>query len=440
MAESPTKNAPQIAPLPRQRKLGRAATFAEGAQLDPLRRRSSILSDISESGYSFKSSNDNLPRSVKDEMNVLTASDEPSLWHSAPLAFAILPAVGGLLFNNGSAVVTDILLLALGSMFLNWCVRAPWDWYHAAQKIRYAVQETDNPSNTTIIEEDEEGTVEHNPESSMPDSPTEDEEKFVTPIQKDAEAELARNEVWALLGCFIGPFIGAYLLHTVRSQLSRPSEGLVSNYNLTIFTMAAELRPVAHLIKMKQARVLHLQRVVRPGFDIDDKLSTSEVQELSRRLAELESRTAEPVDRTDGKTMEFNTAIQQSLQSQLDALNRAVRRYEKRQAAQTIQIEARFADLEMRLKDALSLAAAAARTGQQPGLLFMCLNWVTSLTTYWIHTSWAVVMYPFRLTAAAGNGVKSMFGATETQTWKRAQGNTGSHRSSTPRMQSRSSR
>lgn len=126
-ADSPTKNASQIPPpLLHQRKLGRAATFAEGgAQLDPLRRRSSILSDISESGYSFRES-DNLPRSVKDEMNLFTASDEPSLWHSAPLAFAILPAVGGLLFNNGSAVVTDILLLALGSMFLNWCVRAPW--------------------------------------------------------------------------------------------------------------------------------------------------------------------------------------------------------------------------------------------------------------------------------------------------------------------------
>lgn len=313
------------------------------------------------------------------------------------------------------------------------------DWYHAAQKIRYAVRETDDPSTTTIIEEDEMGTLEHDPETSRPASPADDEEQLASPAQKEAEAELARNEVWALLGCFIGPLIGAYLLHTIRSQLSRPSEGLVSNYNLTIFTMAAELRPFAHLIKMKQARVLHLQRVVRPNFDVDDKPVTSEIQELSRRLAELESRVTEPVDRTDAKAMEFNTTIQQSLQTQLDALTRAVRRYEKRQVAQTIQIEARFNDLETRLKDALSLAAAAARTGQQPGFLFMCLNWVTRLTSYWIYTSWAVATYPFRVTAAAGNNVKSMLGVTDNRTLKRAQGSTGSHRSSTPKM-SRSGR
>jgi hypothetical protein len=59
-------------------------------------------------------------------MEGLTSSDEPSLWYSAPLAFAILPAIGGLFFTNGSAYVTDLLLLGFGAMFLNWCVRAPW--------------------------------------------------------------------------------------------------------------------------------------------------------------------------------------------------------------------------------------------------------------------------------------------------------------------------
>ena len=47
--------------------------------------------------------------------------------------------------------------------------------------------------------------------------------------------------------------LGAYLLHTIRGQLTRPSEGLVSDYNLTIFLCAAEIRPVSHLIKMIHA-------------------------------------------------------------------------------------------------------------------------------------------------------------------------------------------
>ncbi len=51
---------------------------------------------------------------------------ETSSWHSAPLAFALLPAVAGLIFHNGSAIVTDVTLLAFAGVFLNWSVRMPW--------------------------------------------------------------------------------------------------------------------------------------------------------------------------------------------------------------------------------------------------------------------------------------------------------------------------
>lgn len=88
------------------------------------RRRSSTFStdSLKEVRKQFQSSTDDLllPRvSPKGH-------DEPSHWHSVPLAFALLPAVGGMLFQNGSSVVTDIMLLALGAVFLNWSVRIPW--------------------------------------------------------------------------------------------------------------------------------------------------------------------------------------------------------------------------------------------------------------------------------------------------------------------------
>lgn len=51
---------------------------------------------------------------------------ETSNWDSAPLAFALLPAIGGMLFKNGSSVMTDVMLLALAAIFLNWSVRLPW--------------------------------------------------------------------------------------------------------------------------------------------------------------------------------------------------------------------------------------------------------------------------------------------------------------------------
>ena len=109
----------------RSRLLGRASTIADVS--NPLRhRRSSNFSDSVESTrQSIKSSTDNLllPRATSPELDT---NHEPSHWHSTPLALALLPAIGGLFFQNGSAVVTDLTLLGLAAVFLNWSVRLPW--------------------------------------------------------------------------------------------------------------------------------------------------------------------------------------------------------------------------------------------------------------------------------------------------------------------------
>jgi hypothetical protein len=225
--------------------------------------------------------------------------------------------------------------------------------------------------------------------------------------QHDAYRELKTNEMFALIACFLGPLVGAYFLHAIRSQLTRPAEGLVSNFNLTIFTMAAELRPVSHIIKMKQARMLHLQRVVHSG--VTDGFRKADIQALSNRLADLEAKTEEPAQSKDIDAIKMGATIRQSLQPQLDALNRAVRRYEKRQAAQSMQTEARFQELDARLKDALALAAAAARTGQRPGVVLMALAWIANFVNYTIQTSWAITTWPIRTAAAITSKFQAFF-------------------------------
>jgi hypothetical protein len=379
----------------------------------------------------------------------LTSPEESSFWHSAPLAFAILPAVGGLLFQNGGAVVTDILLLGFGSMFLNWCVRAPWDWYHTAQQIQYVEENEEEPFGDTILEEDEEESEsthadDHIPSSEPTAAETQSKEnksnaQRQTNAQKDAARELAREEIMALIACFIGPILGAYILHAIRSQLTRPAEGLVSNYNLTIFIMAAELRPISHVIKLKQARMVHLQRIVRT--DANSRLGNVDAQEISKRLGDVETRLAEQSPGSDFDTMKISATVRQSLQPQLDALNRAVRRYEKRQAAQSIQIEARFGELEGRLNDALALAAAAARTGQRPGIISIAFTWVVSALTYIAELAWTVFTYPFRVITSMVNELTSWFTKGGRQPRKRVTGQGNGHSTiSTPRMQSRSGR
>ena len=109
----------------RQRPSPRASTLNDMSG-PPGRRRSSILSDsIDGTQQSIRSSTDDLLL-PKAQGRRLETDEEPSHWHSAPLALALLPAVGGLLFKDGSAVVTDVTLLGLAAVFLNWSVRVPW--------------------------------------------------------------------------------------------------------------------------------------------------------------------------------------------------------------------------------------------------------------------------------------------------------------------------
>ena len=110
-----------MSPL-RQRPLGRASTFAES----PNARRSSNLSEsVDDARQSIRSSTDDLllPRVRKFG---LETHHETTHWHSAPLGLALMPALGGLVFHNGSAIVTDLTLLGIAAVFLNWSVRLPW--------------------------------------------------------------------------------------------------------------------------------------------------------------------------------------------------------------------------------------------------------------------------------------------------------------------------
>jgi hypothetical protein len=201
-----------------------------------------------------------------------------------------------------------------------------------------------------------------------------------------AQKELQMHEILALSACFLFPVVGAWLLHAIRAQLSRPSEGLVSNYNLTIFLLASEIRPLSHLVKLIQARTLHLQRVVASGILDDNKIDTSKVLDIAKRLEELEAHVADTAEdaqkKIDGpfeRTLAQATSdMRKTIQPELDALNRAVRRYEKRTTISALQTEARLQELESRLKDVVVLAASAQRNAENApqNFILILMNWL----------------------------------------------------------------
>ncbi|EXJ91336.1 hypothetical protein A1O1_04448 [Capronia coronata CBS 617.96] len=421
----PIQTGRRVSPSPlglRQRPLGRASTIIEGnAQLN--RRRSSFLSEsLSETRKSFRSSTDDIwlprPKGTTD----LEDEDDTSHWQSLPLVLALLPAAGGLFFTDGSAIITDITLLGLAAIFMNWALRSPWDWYRASQSSVIAdpvsptaitpIDETDeqqDPSATEGGAGDEAAHAKSNRRAASAD--TFDRERT------SAQRELRIHEVLALLSCFIFPLMAAWLLHAIRAQLSRPSEGLVSNYNLTIFILVAEIRPLSHMIKMVQRRTLFLQR--RVNAEVLQEASQSDTQQLrdvAHRLEELEAHIADRIagsgeqstdqagDVLAAKASALATLdVRKTMQPELDALNRAMRRYEKRSTISSVQIEARLEDLELRLNDVVALAAAAQRNvDRRPDTYVVTLtNWVCAAIVLPVQYMLYVANLPGRIVTAA---------------------------------------
>ncbi|RAH61514.1 hypothetical protein BO85DRAFT_106773 [Aspergillus piperis CBS 112811] len=398
----------------RHRGAGRSATFAEGTANLRNQRRNSTLSDtVSEARNSIRSSTDDIlfPRAAK--RNDVNLTNEESHWHSAPLGLALLPAVAGIFFQNGSAVVTDVTLLILAAVFLNWSVRLPWDWYRSAQAIRHADRFFDATDSPFRSEAD-------GPQSSQAhqgDATESDDQKLRdSTAAAAASRELQIHEIIALVSCFVFPVIGTWILHAIRSKLSRPSEGLVSNYNLTIFLLASEIRPVSHLLRMVQARTLHLQRVVT--LSSEDESDRIDVHDIAKRLEELEAHVAETaaarlsastVDQAQPHTQDLETIqsaitqtaaeVRKTFQADIDALNRAVRRYEKRTAVSAYQTDSRLQALETQMHDAFSLAATAHRTSiQRPqGAFLMIVNGIYAAFLLPVQAFISIVTLPLHM-------------------------------------------
>ncbi|KAF2721335.1 hypothetical protein K431DRAFT_284944 [Polychaeton citri CBS 116435] len=339
-------------------------------------------------------------------------TEEVTNWHSSPLAFAILPAIAGLLFKNGSAFVTDALLLGLAAVFMNWSIRLPWDWYYSAQAVRADVE----PSFSDVGGHDGGDDDDDEPMFGAPegkdfgsavadenalDTTSEASVKFPSPppgqkrpradrppisrakpsvqnvgARAVAAADLRRQELMALLSTFVLPAMAAYLLHIIRAQLSRPSTTLVSDYNLSIFLLAAEIRPLRQLVRLVSNRTLHLQRTVQSSpspapSEESDSVPPAVVTALETRLEALEMKipstaTTDPVSiaqKTDLATL--SVTLRKTYEPRLESLERAVRRYEKRSTTLAMLTEQRLQSLEARIQESLSLAAVAAENSQR---------------------------------------------------------------------------
>ncbi|KAI0380964.1 hypothetical protein F5Y04DRAFT_256395 [Hypomontagnella monticulosa] len=407
----------QPAPPRRRPTLNVSPTSGENGFAD-IRRRSSTYSD-----FSLNDARRDLETSADELFNPSRSGSkaaQKSPFVYVPLTLALLPALAGIFFENGSAFFTDLILLSIAAVFLHWSVTQPWDWYHSAQEVRVVREEimtesvfesdSDIEPQTTALEDVPEEQKADKPEVATegPSDRRNRQSRQWTERQGAALKELYLHEMAALAWCFIFPMLGAYLLHTIRGQLTRPSEGLVSDYNLTIFLCAAEIRPVSHLIKMLQNRTLRVQQIVAKNPYEKQAITIEQFQALSSRLDELETRGISGDAASSSNTRPdvpqpkmIETAVAQevrsSIQPELDALNRAMRRYEKKLTLLACQTDNRIEYVDYRLNDAIALAAVAAKnSNSQWNLGGWFLETVVATVMLPIQTVVAVLTFPFR--------------------------------------------
>lgn len=93
--------------------------------------------------------------------------------------------------------------------------------------------------------------------------------------------------------------------------------------------------------------------------------------------------------------------IRRALQPEIDALNRAVRRYEKRTAITNYQIESRFQNLESQLRDAVAVTPLpiSERPDVSHGndLLFKIFAWTYAVFTFFVRTAMSLAYLPVRV-------------------------------------------
>ena len=122
---SPSISGP-VQPSLRHRPISRSATMGDIAAKALQDRRASVFSDLSETGKALRDSTDDILRPRARSRRKVQRDEESSHWHSFPLGLALFPALAGILIEGGGAVVTDLTLLSLAAVFLNWSVRIPW--------------------------------------------------------------------------------------------------------------------------------------------------------------------------------------------------------------------------------------------------------------------------------------------------------------------------
>ncbi|CAG8733986.1 9601_t:CDS:2 [Dentiscutata erythropus] len=231
--------------------------------------------------------------------------------HIWPIVFAVVPPMGALIYGK-SDVWSDFLLLLLIAFYLYNIIKVPWELYYAARSRR-------------VINENLPGQTADPAQEAQ---------------RNQAAKELRIQEMWALLLVVASPIIGGYALHGAKMYLT-DYDKYISHFNIMLFVFAAGIRPLMHIANLAKNRTLHLQEQVH--------YPSTEVELLKRRVQHLEYEFSQL--RRGFATKRDVINVRDGFEPTITQLNKAVRRYEKKEQYLRNYSEERFAYLESKLRE-----------------------------------------------------------------------------------------
>ncbi|KAI9293436.1 hypothetical protein K502DRAFT_325338 [Neoconidiobolus thromboides FSU 785] len=175
-----------------------------------------------------------------------------------PILLALLPPLLAF-FLGMEDLWSDLFLLILVIFYLYNLIQLPWDFYLAARKKRFI-----NPIDLTMYNQNENLPADASSEA----------------LRYQAQYRLWWYEKISFLMVIISPILGGYIFLIARSQLTN-LDTFVSDFNLLLFILAAEVRPMVHLGQLLTNSANELQQVVSH--------QTAALQSMQFRLQGLEN-------------------------------------------------------------------------------------------------------------------------------------------------------
>ncbi|CAO0792500.1 unnamed protein product [Mucor circinelloides] len=248
---------------------------------------------------------------------------------SWPILLAIIPTLGA--FFAGSAEIwSDFIMLLLILYYVYKWMTVPWAYYESARTRRIIHQKSSAEKS----------------KASLLNTQKEDEAYFKRMQQEHAKrklitAELRRHEVAGLLWVILSPAIAGYTLQYSRYLLSNVDR-YISAFNVTVFILAASIKPISHVMVLLQERTMFLQS--------EALVSESQVQVLQTKMDLLE-RELYGLRKAYATKKDLGQVVTEDINPSLQQLAKALKRFEKRDLALRTWSEEQFASIDHKVRE-----------------------------------------------------------------------------------------